>query len=334
VLNGRREHKLRETIAGLDAQRALIHPGDVSDETYVKRLVEDAIARFEKLDVLVNNAGFAIFGPFAQTTTEHWRKIMGTNLDSVFSGAREALPHLLKTKGCIVNLSSASGLGGNWGMSSYNVAKGTVTNFKRALALEYGSRGVRINAVAPSFTSTEATVDFEKSEALIAARSRELAIRIALGSGRRRVSMQLLTEAFVLSLAGGAVGLITAKLLLAVLNHWQPAAEVHLAAGVDTVVFLEGLALTLASGLMFGIVPAWHAWHSSPLQAIKSGAGDGTQLRRFALRDLFLGVQIAICTFLVTASLVAVRGMEHALHVPRTTRPIGFRAARCYAGRN
>jgi meso-butanediol dehydrogenase / (S,S)-butanediol dehydrogenase / diacetyl reductase len=169
VLNGRREHKLRETIAGLDAQRALIHPGDVSDEAYVKRLVEDAVARFGKLDVLVNNAGFAIFGPFAQTTTEDWRKIMGTNLDSVFFGAREALPHLLKTKGCIVNLSSASGLGGDWGLSSYNAAKGAVTNFTRALALEYGSRGVRINAVAPSFTSTEATVDFEKSEALIAA---------------------------------------------------------------------------------------------------------------------------------------------------------------------
>jgi meso-butanediol dehydrogenase / (S,S)-butanediol dehydrogenase / diacetyl reductase len=169
VLNGRREHKLRETIAGLDAQRALIHPGDVSDEAYVKRLVEDAVARFGKLDVLVNNAGFAIFGPFAQTTTENWRKIMGTNLDSVFFGAREALPHLLKTKGCIVNLSSASGLGGDWGMSSYNAAKGAVTNFTRALALEYGSRGVRINAVAPSFTSTEATADFEKSEALIAA---------------------------------------------------------------------------------------------------------------------------------------------------------------------
>jgi len=61
VLNGRREHKLRETIAGLDAQRALIHPGDVSDEAHVKRLVEDAVARFGKLDVLVNNAGFAIF---------------------------------------------------------------------------------------------------------------------------------------------------------------------------------------------------------------------------------------------------------------------------------
>ena len=84
----------------------------------MKRLVEDTVARFEKLDILVNNAGMAIFGPFSRTTTEDWRKVMGTDLDSVYFASREALPHLLKTKGSIVNLSSASGLGGDWGMSS------------------------------------------------------------------------------------------------------------------------------------------------------------------------------------------------------------------------
>jgi meso-butanediol dehydrogenase/(S,S)-butanediol dehydrogenase/diacetyl reductase len=169
VVNGRREHKLHETIAGFDAAKWLVHPGDVSDEAYVKRLVEATITKFGKLDVLVNSAGIAIFGPFAQTTTENWRKVMGTDLDSVYFASREALPHLLETKGSIVNLSSASGLGGDWGLSAYNAAKGAVTNFTRALALEYGSRGVRINAVAPSLTSTEATADLEKSEALMAA---------------------------------------------------------------------------------------------------------------------------------------------------------------------
>ena len=110
-----------------------------------------------------------IFGPFEQTTTQDWRKVMSTDLDSVFFACREALTHLLKTRGSIVNLSSASGLGGDWGMSSYNAAKGAVTNFTRALALEYGSRGVRINAVAPSLTSGEATADLENNEAVIAA---------------------------------------------------------------------------------------------------------------------------------------------------------------------
>jgi meso-butanediol dehydrogenase/(S,S)-butanediol dehydrogenase/diacetyl reductase len=169
VLNGRREHKLHETLAGFDPAKVLIHPGDVSDEAYVKRLVEDTIAKFGRLDVLVNNAAMAIFGPFEKMTTQDWRKTMATDLDSVYFASREALPHLLKTKGSIVNLSSASGLGGDWGLSAYNAAKGAVTNFTRALALEYGSRGVRINAVAPSFTSSEATEELEKSEAVMTA---------------------------------------------------------------------------------------------------------------------------------------------------------------------
>ena len=169
TLNGRRENKLQETVLGFDPARSLVHPGDVSEEEYVKRLVEDTIAKFGKLDVLVNNAAFAIFGPFAQTTTQDWRTIMATDIDSVYFGAREALPHLLKTKGSIVNVSSASGLGGDWGLSAYNAAKGAVSNFTRSLALEYGSRGVRVNAVAPSLTSTDATAELMKSEALMAA---------------------------------------------------------------------------------------------------------------------------------------------------------------------
>lgn len=169
TLNGRRKHKLQETIVGFDAAKSLVHPGDVSDEEYVKRLVEDTISKFGKLDVLVNNAASAVFGPFENITTQDWRKVMATDLDSVFYACREALPHLLKTKGSIINLSSASGLGGDWGLSAYNAAKGAVSNFTRALALEYGSRGVRINAVAPSLTSTEATAELEKSEAVMAA---------------------------------------------------------------------------------------------------------------------------------------------------------------------
>jgi meso-butanediol dehydrogenase/(S,S)-butanediol dehydrogenase/diacetyl reductase len=169
TVNGRRENKLHETIAGFDADKSLVHPGDVSDENYVKRLVDDTVARFGKLNVFVSNAATAIFGPFEKTTTLDWRKVMATDLDSVYFCAREALPHLLKTRGSIVNLSSASGLGGDWGLSSYNAAKGAVTNFTRSLALEYGARGVRVNAVAPSLTSTEATVDLQKSDAVMQA---------------------------------------------------------------------------------------------------------------------------------------------------------------------
>ena len=117
VLNGRREQKLRDTISGIDTAKSLIHTGDVSDEAYIKRLVEDTVVRFGRLDVLVNNAGFAIFGPFAELTTADWRRQLATDLDGVYFGTREALPHLLKTRGSIVNVSSASGLGGDWGGS-------------------------------------------------------------------------------------------------------------------------------------------------------------------------------------------------------------------------
>ncbi|MDE1177535.1 MAG: SDR family NAD(P)-dependent oxidoreductase [Edaphobacter sp.] len=178
VLNGRREHKLRETLAGVNPANALVHPGDISNEAYVATLVGDTIEKFGRLDVLINNAGFAIFGPFEQTTTETWRKVMATDLDGVYFGCREALPHLLKTGGTIINLSSASGLGADWGMSSYNAAKGAVTNFTRALALEYGSRGVRVNAVAPSLTSTEATGALEANEAI------QEAFRVRMPIGR------------------------------------------------------------------------------------------------------------------------------------------------------
>ncbi|MBV6749219.1 SDR family oxidoreductase [Pseudomonas chlororaphis] len=179
VLNGRREHKLAKTVEGVDPTKVMLHPGDISDETYVKRLIADTVAKFGRLDVLVNNAGFAIFGPFAQLSTEDWRRQIATDLDGVYFGCREALPHLLATKGSIVNVSSASGLGGDWGGSGYNAAKGAVTNLTRSLALEYAARNVRVNAVAPSLTSTDATADIERNEAIMAA------FRTRLPAGRQ-----------------------------------------------------------------------------------------------------------------------------------------------------
>jgi predicted permease len=151
-------------------------------------------------------------------------------------------------------------------------------------------------------------------------RSRELALRIALGSSRQRLVRQLLTEAGIVSLLGGAAGLATAYLLLGLLNQ-RTSPYGHLEVGVDARVYLAGLAFTLASALLFGLAPARQAWQSSPLQGLKSGPEDATRLRRFALRDLLLGAQIAICTLLVTASLVAVRGMERALHAPLGFQP-------------
>jgi len=153
-------------------------------------------------------------------------------------------------------------------------------------------------------------------------RNRELALRVALGSSRWRLVRQLLTEAVLVSLMGGAAGLVGARLLLGVLNRSQPFVGA-LTVSVDARVYLAGLALTLGSTLLFGMLPAWQTWQSSPLQMMKNGPADRMHLRRFALRDLLLGAQIAICTLLVTASLVAVRGMVRALHTPLGFQPQG-----------
>jgi predicted permease len=153
-------------------------------------------------------------------------------------------------------------------------------------------------------------------------RSRELALRVALGSSRWRLVRQLLTEAVLVSLMGGAAGLVSAKLLLGVLNRSQPFVG-ELTVTVDARVYLAGLVLTLGSALLFGMVPAWQTGQSSPLQMMKNGLVGSLHLRRFALRDLLLGAQIAICMLLVTASLVAVRSMVRALHVPLGFQPQG-----------
>jgi len=153
-------------------------------------------------------------------------------------------------------------------------------------------------------------------------RNRELALRVALGSSRGRLVRQLLTEAVLVSLMGGAAGLVGARLLLGVLNRSQPFVGA-LTVSVDARVCLAGLALTLGSALLFGMAPAWRTWQSSPLQMMRNGPADRMHLRRFALRDLLLGAQIAVCTLLVTASFVAVRGMVRALDAPLGFQPQG-----------
>src|SRR5213078_2121370 len=120
---------------------------------------------------------------------------------------------------------------------------------------------------------------------------------VALGAGRWRLVRQLLTEAMVLSMLGGATGLVIARLLLGMLNRWESPYG-HLAVGVDVGVYLAALILTLVSGLLFGMIPARQVWQSSPLQAMKRGPVDVTPRRRLALRDLLLGAQIVICTLL------------------------------------
>jgi predicted permease len=157
-------------------------------------------------------------------------------------------------------------------------------------------------------------------------RSRELALRAALGASQWRLMRQLMTEAVLLSMLGGAAGLVSASLLLSGLNQWQSPYG-HVAVSVDARVCLAALTFTLVSALLFGMIPARQVWQSSPLPAMKGGAAEQMPLQRFVMRDLLLGAQIAICMLLVTASLVAVRGMVRMQHAPLGFQPKGVMLA-------
>jgi predicted permease len=146
-------------------------------------------------------------------------------------------------------------------------------------------------------------------------RSREVALRLALGSSRSRILRGLFTEALLISLVGGALGLWGSVVLLQGLSNWQPFPRwpVHLSVNPDAHVYGVALLLALASGFLFGAVPVKQILRTDPYQVIKSGSTGGVG-RRITARDLLLVAQIAICAVLVTSSMVAVRGLGRSLH--------------------
>ncbi|NKJ67021.1 SDR family oxidoreductase [Vibrio chemaguriensis] len=151
------EEQLANAVEGFDKQRVSAHSIDVSDPDKVAALISDVVTRFGKLDILVNNAGVHVPGSVIEGSLEDWKKISGVNIDGVVYCAKFALPELLKTKGCMVNTASVSGLGGDWGAAFYCASKGAVVNLTRAMALDHGAEGVRINAVCPSLVKTNMT---------------------------------------------------------------------------------------------------------------------------------------------------------------------------------
>jgi predicted permease len=146
-------------------------------------------------------------------------------------------------------------------------------------------------------------------------RSREIALRMALGSKRQFILRQLFTEAILVSLAGGVVGMAGAVVILRVLSTWRPIPGIPINVPVNPDVRTYALALLLAlvSGFLFGLVPVRQVLRADPWQIIRSGSSAAGRWRRFTLRDALLGIQIAICAVLITASLVAVRGLARSL---------------------
>jgi predicted permease len=146
-------------------------------------------------------------------------------------------------------------------------------------------------------------------------RSREVALRLALGSSRTRILRQVFTEAVLIALVGGTAGLLGSVTLLRELSAWRPLPQfpsIHIPVNPDAYVYWVALLLAVASGFLFGAVPVRQILRTNPYEVVKSGS-TGRVGRRMTVRDLLLVVQIAICALLVTSSLVAVRGMERSL---------------------
>lgn len=146
-------------------------------------------------------------------------------------------------------------------------------------------------------------------------RSREVAMRLALGASHSRLLRTLFSEAVLISLAGGIVGLWASVVFLRWLSEWQPFGNfpMHTPVSADARVYVMALALSLVSGFLFGAVPVRQVLRTDPYQVIKMGSSAPTA-RRIGGREVLLAVQIALCAVLVTSSLVAVRGLVHSLH--------------------
>lgn len=176
AISGRTESKLVEAFADQPADRTLTVAGDIGDPADAEALVRAVVDRFGRLDVVVSNAAAYTGGEFVDTV-EEWEQVRRTNVDGFVHLARHALPELEKVGGNLVAVSSVSAMRGDWGQSLYNASKATVLNFVQSLALDYGSRGVRLNAVAPAFTVTPITQDVADDPALLA----QFTNRVALG---------------------------------------------------------------------------------------------------------------------------------------------------------
>jgi len=137
---------------------------DVRDYDDVKEVVDETAERHDGLDVIVNNAGMSSESRLAEMEIEEWRNVLKTNLDGVMHGSKAALPHLLESEGCIINMGSIYGLLGGMGATAYSASKGGVVNLTQQIAVDYAPKGVRVNGICPGFVRTHMTEKLLETE--------------------------------------------------------------------------------------------------------------------------------------------------------------------------
>ncbi len=158
AVTGRRTEPLEAVVRSIKESggRALALSGDVTTGEDCQKAVDETIKRFGRLHILVNNAGTSTVGTALETDLEDWHRVLETNVTGTFMMCRWALPHIIKAGGgSIVNISSVSGIRGNRERAAYNASKGAVCNLTKNLAVDFGPKGVRVNAVLPGLVETD-----------------------------------------------------------------------------------------------------------------------------------------------------------------------------------
>lgn len=157
---------LAERAKELEEKGATVHAVlcDVSNPAEVEETVQACVDRFGRIDVLCNIAGILQFAHTHEYPLEDWNRILAVNLTGTFLMCRAALPHLLESRGNIVNMGSTSGLAGSPWTAAYSASKGGVHALTFGLAIEYGKQGVRANVVCPGSIETPITKAFRVPE--------------------------------------------------------------------------------------------------------------------------------------------------------------------------
>ena len=159
--NDEAANKTIEELKSLNVN-AKAYKYNVADKDACAKAVEDVLADFGKVDVLVNNAGITRDGLFMRMSAENWDAVINTNLSSAFYMTSPIIRTMIKQRsGCIINMSSIVGQYGNAGQANYSAAKAGLIGFTKSLAKELGSRNIRVNAIAPGFIQTDMTKDLD-----------------------------------------------------------------------------------------------------------------------------------------------------------------------------
>ncbi|MGX9986628.1 3-oxoacyl-[acyl-carrier-protein] reductase [Soonwooa purpurea] len=140
------------------------YQSDASDFDAAQKLVDDVMAEFGKIDILINNAGITKDNLMLRMSKDDWDTIIKVNLDSVFNLTKAVIKPMMKAKsGSIINMSSVVGVKGNAGQANYAASKAGVIGFSKSIALELGSRNIRCNVIAPGFIETEMTAVLDEN---------------------------------------------------------------------------------------------------------------------------------------------------------------------------